>query len=288
MALLAKLSLACELPKADQKIFDQRLSEAESSFLNMNAALCAEQLDEMWTDVLPQYLGERLRGNLLKICRLGLMNEVGLQDTPEDSESNEGNWMPRCHGLLSLESESALPSKVQEQIKNIRRKLKKSPKPTVLDDLKSEKVWIDGETVSEAKFQTPASYFVQHLDTKICNLQSFELRAMENSPWEKILISETTLLASKKPIFENAKPIRSSAFNAIDQPAKSSPNEIENPKSVISTYDPKDFEALSLEAEDSEAGIFSSPWFWLGAGVVAGGAGYLIYDGTQGKTVRTP
>lgn len=34
--------------------------------------------------------------------------------------------------------------------------------------------------------------------------------------------------------------------------------------------------------------IFKSPWFWIGVGIVAGGAGYLIYDSTQNSVARTP
>ena len=267
---------ACELPKADQPNFDRSLAEAESSFLNMNEALCSEQLDEIWTEILPLFFGKALRENLSKICRLGLMNEIGLQSENSDSELIDSKWLKRCHRFFDSESENKLPTQVQIQLKSIRTKLKDDSRPTMLEKIKPWSLWIDTEVESKTKFQTPSSYFVQYLDKESCQLESFELLGMKPGQWEKLLISQLQLSKGSS----QARPISSAAKNMKPK------SQIE--KGEITTYDPKDFEALSLEAEDSEAGIFSSPWFWLGAGVVAGGAGYLIYDGTQGKTVRTP
>ncbi|MDB5037227.1 MAG: hypothetical protein JWQ35_755, partial [Bacteriovoracaceae bacterium] len=275
---------------------DQKIKLATQNYLELNQAQALDLTQEALGLLSQSPPYSNIANDFIDIAALKLMihsstkgDAIGLDEISEE-----------IRPLLKKRTfDEKLPLKIQAHIRALQMPLTSKILSLPIETDSNTRFFILGEEIRLPKDLEIGRYLVYLLNKS--NLEAYWLdvevagKSTAQKIWSRPLWKSIPAKEVRESL-EAAKPaslprggisVLIKEANEASIQLVSDPYFAKKPVKKVETFkDP--FETAALEKDETTPSILKSPWFWLGVGVVTGGASYFIYDSTQTKIARTP
>lgn len=279
---------------------DEWIKKASQAYLELNLPSALENVQQA-SDLLITSLPYRgLRTDMIELIALDVLARDGVTKSSHFDPfilQNDVDFLDRLPQRIRNEIELAhrpsvtlQPSAISEEVLRLSLMGEEKKLPTKIRAGKylAHIVTVSGLTAAWLGVDSKGAVEIQNIWTRPLwqMIDAHQASALLTQTKPKAIVSTQAIV-----VFKNASD--ETTFEKFPLKQGSSwrhPLNIHQPVSGIEMVRRSPFEApdLTADLDEKESSVFRSPWFWAITAAVAGATGYLVYDATQTRTLKTP